>query len=289
MDFPPELERLIFLFAMRTDPSIVPTLKLVAHRVQIWTNEILHEYVLLDDWNRSEGDLKHGLGPVPGKNQLYAGHVSSAFAKNVSSLCLTYNHELSVEQLKFLASCYSLSRLALWVDFSERTELAAVLVSLSLQMLSIEVGHFMRLLRFPSIPHVWTSRLTHLELVFWTADVNLDTLSFAHFPLLQHICFVWGRRTYPSTVKLALESCVCLCTLVILTASGQWADFDKYRNLPEAKGVNIALLPSVRQATFEWVPGGLTVWHRVQEHLNSQRGTPLTTASGQANTLLQLS
>lgn len=36
MDFPPELERLIFLVAMRTDPSIVPTLKLVAHRVQIW-------------------------------------------------------------------------------------------------------------------------------------------------------------------------------------------------------------------------------------------------------------
>ncbi|KAJ3921997.1 hypothetical protein F5877DRAFT_64437 [Lentinula edodes] len=272
MDFPPELERLIFLFAMRTDPSIVPTLKLVAHRVQTWTNEILHEYVLLDDWNRSEGDLKHGLGPVPGKNQLYAGHVSSAFAKNVSSLCLTYNHELSVEQLRFLASCNSLSRLALWVDFSERTELAAVLVSLSLQMLSIEVGHFMRLLRFPSVPHVWTSRLTHLELVFWTADVNLDTLSFAHLPLLQHICFVWGRRTYPSTVKLALESC--------------WADFDKYRNLPEAKGVNIALLPSVRQATYEWVPGGPTVWHRVQESLNSQRNTPLITASGQANTLL---
>ncbi|GAW03467.1 hypothetical protein LENED_005195 [Lentinula edodes] len=250
---------------MRTDPSIVPTLKLVAHRVQTWTNEILHEYVLLDDWNRSEGDLKHGLGPVPGKNQLYAGHVSSAFAKNVSSLCLTYNHELSVEQLRFLASCNSLSRLALWVDFSERTELAAV---------------------FPSVPHVWTSRLTHLELVFWTADVNLDTLSFAHLPLLQHICFVWGRRTYPSTVKLALESCVCLCTLVILTASGQWADFDKYRNLPEAKGVNIALLPSVRQATYEWVPGGPTVWHRVQESLNSQRSTPLITANGQANTLL---
>ncbi|KAJ3726608.1 hypothetical protein FB446DRAFT_783911 [Lentinula raphanica] len=273
MNLPPELERRIFLFAMRSDPSIVPSLKLVAHRVRIWTNEIVHEYVLLDNWGRSEGDLKHGLGPVPGKGQLYAGHISPSFAKNVSSLCLTYNHELSADQLRFLANCKALSRLALWVDFTECPELTAILVSFSLQSLSLEVEHFMRLSNFLSLSHVWTSRLTHLELVFWTADVNVDCLRFEHLPFLQHICFVWGRRTYPSTVKIALESCTYLRTLVILTASGQWAEYDHYRSLPEANGVDIVLLPSVRQATYEWVPGGSTVWDRVQEHRASQRST----------------
>ncbi|KAJ4489874.1 hypothetical protein J3R30DRAFT_935 [Lentinula aciculospora] len=283
MYFPPELERRIFLHAMRNNPSIVPSLKLVAHRVRIWTNEILHEYVLLDNWNRSEGDLKHGLGPVPGEGQLYAGHVSPTFAKNVSSLCLTYNHELSAEQLSFFAHCRALSRLALWVDFSERPELTAVLVSLSLQTLSLEVEHFMRLPSFPSLSHVWTLGLTHLELIFWAADVNLDTLSFAHLPSLQHICFVWGRRTYPSTVEVALESCACLRTLVVLTTSGQWSEFDQYRSLSKAKDINIILLPSVRQATYEWVPGGSTVWDRVQNYLESQRG--MTMANAEDNTL----
>ncbi|KAJ3742606.1 hypothetical protein DFH05DRAFT_1461673 [Lentinula detonsa] len=278
MEFPPELERQIFFFAMRSDPSIVSSLRLVAHRVRIWIDEILHEYVLLDNWGRSEGDLKHGLGPVPGKGQLYASHISPTFAKNVSSLCLTYNHELTTDQLRFLPSCSALSRLALWVDFTECPELTAVLVSLPLQTLSLEVEHFMRLPSFPSVTPVWTSRLTHLELVFWTADINLDTLCFAHIPALQHICFVWGRRTYPLTVKIALESCACLRTLVILTASGQWAEFDHHRSLPEAKGTNIVLLPSVRQATYEWVPGGLTVWDRVQKYMASQCSTTASNA-----------
>ncbi|KAE9392579.1 hypothetical protein BT96DRAFT_271524 [Gymnopus androsaceus JB14] len=270
MDFPPELEREIFRFAMRSDPSIVPTLKRVAHRVRIWADEVLNEYVLLDNWERTEGDLKHGLGPVPGKDKLYAGQISSSFAKNVFSLCLTYNHELSTEQLKLFASCKALSQLALWVDFSERPEFTAVLVSLPLQRLSLEIEHFMRLSHPPS--YDWASRLTHLELVFWSSDIDSEGLSFVHLPSLQHICFVWGKRTYPSTVTAALDTCVCLRTLVILTASGQWSELKKYKDLPEAKGVNIVLLPSLRQATYEWIPGGSSVWDRVQESLAPSKG-----------------
>ncbi|KIK68721.1 hypothetical protein GYMLUDRAFT_36212 [Collybiopsis luxurians FD-317 M1] len=271
MDFPPELERQIFRFAMRRHPSIVPTLQLVAHRVKIWADEILHEYVLLDHWNRSEGDLKHGLGPIPGKDRLYAGEVSPVFAKNVSSLCLTYNHQLTADQVKHFASCRMITQLALWVDYAKCPEVTAGLVSLPLKRLSLELEHFTRLPRVPSSSSIWTSCLSHLELVFWSAAIDLNELSFNHIPCLQHICFVWGRRTYASTVNVALDTCACLRTLVILTASGEWSEVQEYRNLPEAKGVDIVVLPSMRQATYEWIPGGLTVWDRVQDLLESNR------------------
>lgn len=231
---------------------------------------MLNEFVLLDNWERTEGDLKHGLGPVPGKNQLYAGQISPLYAKNVFSLCLTYNHELSTEQLKLFASCKALSELALWIDHSERPEFTAVVLSLPLRRFSLEIEHFMHLSGPLLSSCVWASRLTHLELVFWSFSFE-DDLSFDHLPSLQHICFVWGRRTYPSTVTAAFNSCLCLRTLVILTASGQWSDFEECKSLPGAKGVNMILLPSLRQATYEWIPGGLTVWDRVQDSLTSQR------------------
>jgi len=154
------------------------------------------------------------------------------------------------------------------VDFSERPEFTPLLVSLPLRALSLEVEHFTQIPFSPSLSPVWTSQLSHLELVFWSAAANLDDLSFSHLPTLQHICFVWGRRTYSSTVTIALNSCACLRTLAILTTSGQWSEYEEYKSLPEAKGVNIVVLPSLRQATYEWIPGGSTVWDRVQESIS---------------------
>ncbi|THV04773.1 hypothetical protein K435DRAFT_850617 [Dendrothele bispora CBS 962.96] len=261
MDFPYELEYEIVQFAVRQDPTTAAALQLVAHHFKDWVDALLHEYVVLDD---CKNDRK--TPPPRKRNQLFSSTLSTSNAKHVSSLCLTYHHKLLPEELASIALCNKVFRLACWVERARYPGITNMIATMPLQMLSIELSHFMSL---PKTDAVWLSRLTHLELIFWTHEEppKLESLDF--LPSLSHVCLNWGSPDFPTSVETVLNTCPTLKTLIITRMSGEWNGLKEYQSRPEAKNVDIVVLCTLK-GLQDWKPGGQSIWDHAEEIIQTQ-------------------
>ncbi|KAF5368821.1 hypothetical protein D9758_002965 [Tetrapyrgos nigripes] len=256
MEFPYELEYEIVQFAVRNHPTTAPALQLVAHRVKQWVDSILHEYVVLDDC-KNEGTTAQ----VRKLGQVYASTLTAETAKYTSSLCLTYHHKLRDEELSNMALCKRVYRLACWVEQSRYPTITSTIAQMPLQMLSIELTHFMTL---PKTSAFWLSRLTHLELIFWTHEEppKLEPLDF--LPSVTHVCLNWGSPDFPTSVETVLETCSTLKTLIITRMSGTWDRLQEFQSRRDAEHVDIIVMSTLK-GLQDWKPGGQSIWEHAEE------------------------
>jgi len=227
------------------------------HRV----DAIIHEYVVLDDCKNDR------TIPCPRKrDQLFSSTLAANTARHVSSLCLTYHHKLRPEELANIALCNRVFRLACWVERSRYPSITNMVANMPLQMLSIELSHFMAL---PKASAPWLSRLTHLELIFWTHEEppKLEPLNF--LPSVTHVCLNWGSPDFPTSVETVLDTCPTLKTLIITRMSGEWSRLKEYQSRPEAENVDIVVLCTLK-GLQDWKPGGQSIWDHAEEIIKTQ-------------------
>ncbi|KAJ3727377.1 hypothetical protein DFJ43DRAFT_1001719 [Lentinula guzmanii] len=180
MEFPPELERQIFFFAMRSDPSIVSSLRLVAHRVRIWIRPSIYKMVTLG--SRDVALFLRTMEMLP----------PEFFAQSVKRLCLTVSVKPNDAQ-RILQTCTGVTSLACWVDFLgwiPSVPFQNLLYPLSLRRLSIEVAHFQTL---SFLECAWIHSLTCLDLVFWKED-SLLISELRFLPALTHLALMLQHR-----------------------------------------------------------------------------------------------
>ncbi|KAJ7290191.1 hypothetical protein C8J57DRAFT_1492921 [Mycena rebaudengoi] len=174
---PPELECEIFEIAARScredlEPGL--TLQLVARRVHVWVERVFLEVVALRDGRHAEKFL-----------QLVDLKPAGFFANIVRALFIPYL-VTSKTASKVLSVCTGVRFLACWAVFQDTPELPLQISRLPLSRLGIELHHF---LSIPLSTSAWLSKLTHLDLAFWSQfDDPSDLLALCrHLPQLTRI------------------------------------------------------------------------------------------------------
>lgn len=201
-DLPPELEREIFEIAARADMGSALQLVLVAKKIHLWfVAQIWRRVVHIDISNFRIRPIIYemvtlGSNDTPLFLRTMAALPSSFLTSRVKRLCLTVAVGTS-DASRILGVCSGIESLACWVDFcgvlpppedTPSASLISSIASLLLKRLSIEVLHFSDFLRkSQNFDCAWSSRLTHLDLVFWTPD-DLPTFpGLESIPCLTHI------------------------------------------------------------------------------------------------------
>lgn len=136
---------------------------------------------------------------------------SPGFFRTVKTLCLAYS-VTAAQACDILSACTKVEFLACWVDCEDHPELPLLVSRLPLRRLSVEFKHFSKILP------VWSTVLTHLNLVVWETPLPPGGLSrLSQLPGLTHVAFSFGTPGLDPAV--ICETCASLQVLVILHES----------------------------------------------------------------------
>ncbi|KAJ7184693.1 hypothetical protein C8R46DRAFT_1208871 [Mycena filopes] len=202
--FPPELEQYIFDTAGRLYPAMIPTLLLVARRIQIWIEPLLYEVI----WPSSQ------YRPSRARAVLAAMATKPApFFQNVRHLLLDNPSPFMMEDAqKLIRLCPNIVNLAIVGPYAHPA-LLSVLSGLRLRHLAICPTLFSA--NAVDFHHPIFASVTHLDLVDFDAsgvDADLRLL-----PALTHLCVNADFADFaPDVMRALLADCTLLKVLVNL-------------------------------------------------------------------------
>ncbi|TFK66899.1 hypothetical protein BDN72DRAFT_961424 [Pluteus cervinus] len=200
---PPELERLIFIYALKNDLELehVVNLLIIARRVHDWLIPSLFEVVVV--YTGHHWPTRFNLE----KFQKYGKHVRHLLLCSVTP----------GEAAEFIPLCPNLTNLALWTGRYDTAQITAVM-QLHLTRLSVEI----RQLGIASPAQLTLfSTITHLDVGDVLTSVTHCQI-LIHFPVLTHVALVSASEI--SVLKWVLEQCKSI--KVVVWVSGM--DDDPY-------------------------------------------------------------
>ncbi|KAJ7625726.1 hypothetical protein FB45DRAFT_1005066 [Roridomyces roridus] len=214
---PADVERCIFESAAYLHPECIPSLLLVARRVNLWTEHVLHRVLTALVGRNSKGTVvapnyirRHSPRSLPifldsKPREFFHSHVRHVRLVGVPL----------AEMVRTLSLCDETTDLSLWdvvgaQEDDNNTPLLAVLGTLPLQRLSI---YFRRGAMDFSSP--FFVRLTHLDLPGAHSDRWADWEPLALLPQLTHLSFSEDFHSTP-IFKNLLQYCPSLQALVVL-------------------------------------------------------------------------
>ncbi|KAJ7184687.1 hypothetical protein C8R46DRAFT_1208866 [Mycena filopes] len=169
--FPPELEQYIFEITGRLYPAMIPTLLLVARRIQIWIEPLLYEVI----WPLRPSRARAVLAAMATK--------PAPFFQNVRHLFLDFPSPFTVEDAhNLIRICPNLVNLAVVGPYSHPA-LLPILSGLHLRRLAMCSTLFAR--DAIDFHHPIFASITHLDLI----DVNESVhAGLPLLPALTHLC-----------------------------------------------------------------------------------------------------
>ncbi|KAJ7150620.1 hypothetical protein C8R46DRAFT_1229551 [Mycena filopes] len=248
---PPELEREIFEMAATRDPTSIPQLILVAHRVLTWIEPLLYRVVCAR--NQHSIKLIHSLLHKPPEFHNAVRHLSlpvGAFGR---------------EGIEVLALCPGIISFGAMNDIADGTVLA-LLAKMRVQRLALRIGDL-----FDDSPaeltHAAFSALTHLDLFDNDGELlpQIPTL-----PALTHLCL---DPDIPRRDVLAvLAQCPRLQVLLVAWDTEDWEDYARecFSHTYDVRYV----IGQYRRYWREWeegARGGPDHWSRAGEFVARKR------------------
>ncbi|KAJ7471063.1 hypothetical protein FB451DRAFT_1252913 [Mycena latifolia] len=215
---PTDLEREILEIAAISQPSSIPTLILVAHRVKAWIEPLLYRVLSISDAGveRFEGTnrprITHGTCL-----ELIDSRTSSFFHDHVRHLSLTcvYGRLATLkENLFILSKCTGIVNLEL-SHVSAHPTLLPVMSTLPL----VRLVAALQLLFGPSVNidfgHKLFSRLTHLD-IWDSCPCPTWPVGLGQLPRLTHLSLSWPVPTTPDIFRGFLAHCPRLEILAVI-------------------------------------------------------------------------
>ncbi|KAJ7106426.1 hypothetical protein C8R43DRAFT_210367 [Mycena crocata] len=215
---PGELERTIFELAASLDPDCMPTLVLVARRVQIWIEPLLYRILTI-----------HGLACVPQPKRTVLRHPVAAILRLIDTRPASFfsthvrhvwlNGVNSTDAAEILSVCCGTTNLAFF-NIPWNFTLVPILGTLPLQRLYVDQAQICPLLLRADPAHGMFQRITHLEVALSRTHLDWESwVALARMPRLTHLAC---RNGWPSSPmrRGVLEKCTGLKVMAAVYASG---------------------------------------------------------------------
>ncbi|TFK61700.1 hypothetical protein BDN72DRAFT_849449 [Pluteus cervinus] len=268
--FPPELEEVIFLFALQDDLKLVGTLVLVAKRVHDWVIPRFYEVVIFR--YASEPHIPH--------RSLSLQHLAGN-GKHVRHLLL-HDHSpgrrLDDHFSGCIDRCPNLCSLGLWIpDNSFTPGLVGGLLRLRLKYLSFDISGLVPALEKQGVSTVLLPTVTHLELIGATkVDPHLVK---SYFPALTHLALTGIGNTPITVLRDALDVFGDQLEVAIwylwnagdTKTSPRVERTSKYIIVDDPRFVVLRYGANFANTWHEGVKGGLGIWKAAEEAVQARR------------------
>ncbi|KAJ7129890.1 hypothetical protein C8R43DRAFT_1208680 [Mycena crocata] len=261
---PIELEREVFELAALLHPDSMPVLLLVAQRVRIWIEPLMHQVLSIHPvlqkylYRRSLKEISNMIRAKP----------ASFFHERVRHICFARTSDPQ-DIANILAVCTGTVNIAFF-NAELGDSLLSVLATLPLQRLSAVLGD----LFYPSAPglqHSLFANITHLDILDWHDGGWNKWDGLAGLPRLTHLSF--NDDISNSVCQGALDECMTLKVLVIVWSSREVLETDPYDRAELAMDPRFAMIV-VSKYLEDWemgARGGEDFWSRTDDFVRNRR------------------